>query len=436
MVQAHCLVLKSRYLNQYLDVYRERFKAFRRHYALLKVLKVFLENSGESDLDKLIDGFKVNGSQNLHIVVQKTVSFLQAYGKNGKPLAPKTVLQYIGLLKDFLIFCDVDVDKAWRKVKLPKKANVRRDQPIKLHELQKLIMVFKSPRMRLLIQLLAQTGLRISEALELKVADVDLDNGWVRVRGNTTKTGHEREVPIISELAESLREYLLNRKTESEYLFPNEMDPSKPVTKQHVYEAFKDALKRLKLDERDPSGIGYRIHFHALRKFFKTQLEAAGVNPLLIERWMGHNIGNIAQTYFIPSPQMIMEAKKKAEAALKIFGESKSSEQIEQMLQDYQILKNRVKELEEKYLREEALEYLIRQSFLLHQKWNILKNVPDQPLKDIVLDKISEELQQIEKRMKEIRFRFDKKEWAKLEDLAELYYDELKLKLHQNGKRP
>ena len=33
------------------------------------------------------------------------------------------------------------------------------------------------------------------------------------------------------------------------------------------------------------------LHPHSLRKFYKTRLEEAGVNFLVIETWMGHDIG-------------------------------------------------------------------------------------------------------------------------------------------------
>lgn len=58
--------------------------------------------------------------------------------------------------------------------------------------------------------LLSKTGLRVGEAVDLLIEDLDLATGWLRVRnkpglGWRIKTGNERNVPLISELVALLR---------------------------------------------------------------------------------------------------------------------------------------------------------------------------------------------------------------------------------------
>jgi len=300
----------------------DAFLRHRRHYALAKALTLFLKHSGSPSVEEALKNY-VGNVKNLHMVLQGVVNELSENN------APKTVWFYIGLIKDFLGFHDVNVDAAFRKLRLPKNAATRVDRIPSLSELQRLILSSKSPRLRLLIQLLAQTGLRLNEALHLRVKNIDFERGVIRLSASTTKTGDAREIPLCDELAEAIKNYLRQRKKESEWLFPSESDPSKPTTKNKVYDAYHALLKRLGLDSRDPSNIGYELHLHTLRKWFKTRLESASVNRLLIEKWMGHNIG-VQGVYFLPTGEDLEKEIKKANEALRIFG-VKHDEQASQL---------------------------------------------------------------------------------------------------------
>jgi len=237
--------------------------------------------------------------------------------------------------------------------------------------------------MRLLLQLLPQTGLRLNEALQLKVADIDFERGWIRVRAETTKNKKAREVPLIPELKDAIQSYLKNRKVNSPYLFPNEKDPSKPMREKYIYDNLHSLLKRLGLDHRDPSGVGYLIHPHAFRKWFKTQLEHAGVNPLLVERWMGHKRG-IEAIYYLPNREMIQEAKQKAAEALKIFGRKDLMETISSYDKAIEDLRRRVdalakyledQERKERFIAEAMGEYSIPKKATAKEALELLKKM-------------------------------------------------------------
>jgi integrase len=357
-VRVHDPALQGRFLEDYLGVFGEEFRERRRHYALFKVLKLFVGFSGCESLDQAIVKYKQNNGEDLHVAVQKTINFLKERGKDGGPLAPKTVRYYVSLLKHFLDYHDVDTSRAWRKIKQPPKAEIRADRPIEVHEIQRLILATRSPRMRLLIQLLAQTGLRLKEALSLKVADIDFERGWIRVRAETTKNKRAREVPLIPELKDAILNYLKNRRVESPFLFPSETDPNKPMRQKYVYDNLFSLLGRLGLDARDPSGVGYQIHPHVFRKWFKTQLEAAGVNSLLVERWMGHKRG-VEAVYFLPNGEMIREAVEEAAEALKIFGRPGSVEK------EIEELRRKVEEFERQRIEDQLRQLLIHKRVLL-----------------------------------------------------------------------
>lgn len=83
---------------------------------------------------------------------------------------------------------------------------------------------------RVLIRLMIETGLRVSEAMNLRWVDVDLDRRMVRVGGagaRTPKTQFSnREVSIGDGLAVDL----LQVKSTSQWVFPSPRDISKPMT--------------------------------------------------------------------------------------------------------------------------------------------------------------------------------------------------------------
>jgi len=310
-------------LKQYIDFNRDFLAERGRLAALLRVVGLFYRFSrAYGSLDEVIEHFRSNGAEGLHLVLQRVVNELREEG-----LAPKTIRFYLWFLYNFLRFFDIDVERVKGKIRLPKKAKIRDDRGLRLSEIQRIILASKSPRMRTLLHLLAATGLRINEARLLKVDNIDFENRVLRVPGSITKSGRPREIPLTREVTEALKTYLKRREVDSEWLFPSKEDPSKPVNRYKLYRGLYRILRSIGLNKRDSSGRGYQIHFHSFRKWFKTTLERAGVNRLLIEKWMGHDLG-VQGDYFTPSPDYIEEEWEKAEKALTIFGRREPEEEL------------------------------------------------------------------------------------------------------------
>jgi integrase len=342
-------ILEEEPARRYLEFAGPKFMRERRHYPLAFILRTALEVAGCSSLTEFLEFCRKNNDQ-LRIVFQRIIN------KLNERYAPKTISFYMYLLFNFLDFHNIDLEKAKRKLKMPR-GTVRVDRLPTLAEVQKLILASRSPRMRLLIQLLLQTGMRVSEALSLRVADIDFDAKVIRIRGAATKTKRAREVPLIPELEAAIKEYLDRRKVDSVWLFPNLRDPSQPVSRGKIMRNFFNLLQRYHLAPRDPSGRGYQIHFHVFRKWYKTMLERAGVNRLLIERWMGHTIG-VQGVYFLPTPEDEAREREKAAEALRIFGKTEEPKArldpiIEKALAQHMIIK--MKAIEDELLKARAL---------------------------------------------------------------------------------
>ncbi|GAI54943.1 unnamed protein product [marine sediment metagenome] len=107
------------------------------------------------------------------------------------------------------------------KMKLLKVAKVIRKAP-EPEDVNKLLAAWSGPsnagRMkdRLLIALLADTGLRITEACSIKEENINLDELQIKVMGKGKK---ERIVPISPVIADKIQEYREYHKT-TEFLYP------------------------------------------------------------------------------------------------------------------------------------------------------------------------------------------------------------------------
>ena len=76
-------------------------------------------------------------------------------------------------------------------------------------------------RDRLIIKLLAGTGMRISELTRLKKADLDLDDRLIRLQAHKTKTRKYRDVVIPALLVPELKRWVKSF-NHSEYVFPGQ----------------------------------------------------------------------------------------------------------------------------------------------------------------------------------------------------------------------
>ena len=274
------------------------------------------------------------------------VSALERVLEDSEGLAPNTVRYRLYIAKKFIRFLGVRVDDDLLREQLdiPRKEVVKQDRAPTLEEL-KLILVNSTPRNRVLFHLIAACGLRISEALRIRIGDLLLNEEPPLLRVKSAKSKKFRLVPLTRELVEVLKIYLKNRwgKAEAdELLFPSNHNVRKMIPVADVQQYFTATLRKVGLLKRDSSGKGYEIHLHSLRKFYKTRLESAGVNPLMIERWMGHNLGSVAQAYYRPSKEEFMEEWRKAERALTIFAAGRET------IEEYYRLEERIKEVEEK----------------------------------------------------------------------------------------
>ena len=145
-------------------------------------------------------------------------------------------------------------------------------------------------RNKAMIELAYASGLRVSELVELKLADLHLDAGFVQVHGKGNK---ERIVPVGEIAIDSINYYLENArmqllKKHNDYVFINGRDGNQ-MTRQAFFLIIKEKVKQ--------AGINKEISPHKLRHSFASHLLKNGVDLRLIQELLGHEDISTTERY-------------------------------------------------------------------------------------------------------------------------------------------
>jgi integrase/recombinase XerD len=136
--------------------------------------------------------------------------------------------------------------------------------------------------------LLLDTGLRLSEALNLKLSDIDLSQGFVRVVGKGSK---ERFVPIGESVKVVLHRYLMRRMTVTnagDWLFTTTL--ATKLTKRQAH-------MRLSLWAKKAGIEGVRVSPHSLRFTFVRKWLQSGGDSIVLQRILGHQTTQMTSYY-------------------------------------------------------------------------------------------------------------------------------------------
>lgn len=145
-------------------------------------------------------------------------------------------------------------------------------------------------RDRTMLEILYACGLRVSELVSLRVEQVGLNQGIVRVLG---KGGKERLVPMGEEALDWLTQYMRGPRAEllkgqpSNVLFPS--NRSREMTRQTFWYRIKIYAKR--------AGIQTHLSPHTLRHAFATHLLNHGADLRVVQMLLGHSDLSTTQIY-------------------------------------------------------------------------------------------------------------------------------------------
>jgi len=217
-------------------------------------------------------------------------------------LTPSSLKTMIAYLESFFRFNGLDV-KISSRINWPRIRRWYASESPKPEEVAKMIDLAPTLRDKAIIAILVTSGLRIGTLLQLKYKHVmeDLEANripcMIRVDADITKGKYAPYITFMNEEAVYyLKLYFDERRRGSKYIPPENITPETPlfVTRRRNpeplnYQAFREMFKRIiRKMNVDKRGHRYRYSIHSLRKFFKTQMLARGVEGALVDFWMGH----------------------------------------------------------------------------------------------------------------------------------------------------
>jgi integrase/recombinase XerD len=206
----------------------------------------------------------------------------------GRGLAPATIARRVASTRSFfrhLVLIGTATENPAAELELPRRVR-KLPRTLSPGEAERLIdaAVGTTPRAlrdQALVELLYGAGLRVSEAVGLDRAGVDLEQRLVRTIGKGSK---ERVVPVGRQAVEALRRYLargrphLDRRHRPE-LFLNAQGGA--LTRAGAFLILRRLAEKAGLEPE-------RVHPHLLRHSFATHLIEGGADLRSVQEMLGH----------------------------------------------------------------------------------------------------------------------------------------------------
>jgi integrase len=307
----------------------------------LKVFVNFIEQEYESKVDTLLEDLRKK-KIDVYDVLARYASFLAYRGT----FSSLSIKNWMDTAKNFLEFFDIDISlkKFKMKVRLPKAVRKSKDALTK-DVIVEILNACSDIRLKTYVLLLAATGMRPTEALSIRMCDLNLDSNsqdTVFVRGEYTKTRTDRNVFLTKEATKQLKtwiefKYRTRRISHyhedtgdsiSEYRTPLKNDKdlvfSASYTTATIYvylkslysvleRAFVKTLDRMNMGQREDSpGIKHRkITLHSFRRWVKSTISDLGHAD-----YSEYFIGHVGSTYYRKSDKEKSEIFKKIEPYL------------------------------------------------------------------------------------------------------------------------
>lgn len=204
------------------------------------------------------------------------IIYLQSSSK-----APKTINLYKEAIKFF--YKEVLKQKQDIDIRLSREA---KKLPIVLSkdEIVKLIENIKNQKHKLLVSLSYSSGLRVSEIIDLKVGDINLEDLTIHIKW--AKWNKDRVTILSEKLKNDLYKNILY-KQKNDYIIESERWGK--LTTRTLQKIFSEALKK--------SWIKKDATFHSLRHSFATHLLENGTDVRYIQELLGHSNIKTTQIY-------------------------------------------------------------------------------------------------------------------------------------------
>ncbi|MBP6912292.1 MAG: tyrosine-type recombinase/integrase [Candidatus Pacebacteria bacterium] len=227
----------------------------------------FLEYFSKRDIEKLLHEDIEKYLQ--HKVKDKKISFS----------AQKGIVGAIKLYYKFLYNKNIYIDYLY-----PDRSEFKLPKVLSTEDIKKMIDSIENLKHRTIISTIYSCGMRISEAINLKISDIDSKRMMVRIENS--KGNRDREVMLSENLLILLRKYYKLYKPKK-YIFEGQKGGK--YTARSAEQVFKKALEKAKINK--PASL------HTLRHSYATHLIEQGIDIRIVQELLGHKNIKTTQIY-------------------------------------------------------------------------------------------------------------------------------------------
>lgn len=259
------------------------------------VLERRYSNNTVDSYKKEIINFKNYIKKDLLLITSSDIeNYLKYLSKNN--LSEKTISHYITCLKEFYKFLQLNDLIDNNPLEFISSPKTPKNLPKVLTKEEVNLLLSFNPnnslefRNKAMIELLYDSGIRVSELVNIKLSDLDLINSTLKTMGKGSK---ERIIPIGEYACNVLEIYINNyrndilKKRNSDYLFPSKKENH--ITRNGFFIILKDIAKKV--------GIKNTLSPHTLRHSFATHMLDNGADLRSIQELLGHSNISTTQIY-------------------------------------------------------------------------------------------------------------------------------------------
>ena len=218
-----------------------------------------------------------------------------------RKLAPSSIIRKVASLRGFFKWAtsmgvlDKNPASTLEQPKVPQ----RLPKVVSIKDIEAILHCELSTLEHVIIELLYSCGLRVSELVNLKVSDVDLNSKYVRCFGKGSK---ERIIPMGEVAKKVLKEYMQSREIIIKKHGLNSrklliLEDGRFVNRQYVYSLIHARGKI----------INKNISPHTLRHSFATHLLENGADLRVVQELLGHSDVSTTQLYTHISKKRLKE---------------------------------------------------------------------------------------------------------------------------------
>ena len=273
-------------------------KILKDYEAYLKLEKSLSPNSISaytSDLDKLITYLDEENIDILYVTLENLETFLaQLRDLNICPRSQARILSGIRSFYHFLIIEDYIQADPTELLESPQ-IGFTLPEVLSVAEIDNLIESIdlskpEGHRNRTILEVLYSCGLRVTELCNLKISDLYLKEGFIRIEGKGQK---QRLVPISQRAIKELEHYFIDRRSihikpgYEDYVFVTKR--GKNISRIMVFHIIKELADKIQLSKN--------ISPHTFRHSFATHLLEGGANLRAIQTMLGHESIGTTEIY-------------------------------------------------------------------------------------------------------------------------------------------